>query len=171
MFASADASNMDKLVAAGLVDGTATVFARNRLAIVVKPGNPAGVASLADLADAGVVSLCADTAPCGKYADQILASAGVTIPADRVTRGQNVKATLTAVSNGDADAGIVYATDASASAEVERIDIPDADNAIASYPIGVLASSANAGLARSFVDYVVGTDGLEVLRSAGFLAP
>ena len=67
---------------------------------------------LADLAALPVVSLCADTVPCGKYAAQILQTAGVTIPESNVTRGQDVKATLAAVTTGDADAAIVYVTDA-----------------------------------------------------------
>lgn len=171
VFASADTTNMDELTAAGLVQGTPTVFAHNVLAIVVKPGNPAGVASLADLATAGVVSLCADTAPCGKYADQILAEAGVTIPTDKVTRGQNVKATLTAVASGDADAGIVYVTDASASPDVDRIDIPAEDNAEASYPIAVVKETGNAALATAFVEFVSSAVGLGILEAAGFLAP
>ena len=70
------------------------MFATNKLVIVTKPGNPKDVKTLADLADLQVVSLCADTVPCGKYAAQILPTAGVTIPESNVTRGQDVKATL-----------------------------------------------------------------------------
>ena len=82
--------------------------------IVTKPGNPEKIKTLADLANVRTVSLCGETVPCGKYAAQILQTAGVTIPETKVTRGQDVKATLAAVSPGDADAAIVYVTDAKA---------------------------------------------------------
>src|SRR5690348_1406375 len=101
-FASADQDNMNKLVSANLVDGAPTVFAKNKLVIVTKPGNPKNVTGLADLPKLGVVSLCGTTVPCGKYAGQILQTAGVTIPTSKITRGQDVKATLAAVRNGDA---------------------------------------------------------------------
>ena len=171
VFASADSSTMARLADAGLLAGDPVVFARNRLAIVVKPGNPEDIGSLADLAAAGVVALCADTAPCGKYADQVLAEAGVDLPDDRITRGQNAKATLTAVASGDADAGIVYVTDALASTDVERVDLAESDNAVADYPIGIVRSTAATDLADAFVEYVTGPDARRVLESAGFLAP
>ena len=103
---------MTKLVDANLIDGQPVVFARNKLIIVTKPGNPKNVKTLADLATVGVVSLCGDNVPCGKYAAQILQTAGVTIPESSITRGIDVKATLAAVTQGDADAAIVYVTDA-----------------------------------------------------------
>src|SRR5262249_11294150 len=107
-FASADEANMDKLVSANLVDGTPVVFARNRWVIVTKPGNPKNVKTLADLANLDTISLCGETVPCGKYAAQVLTEANVTIPESKVTRGTDVKATLAAVTQGDADAAIVY---------------------------------------------------------------
>ena len=78
-FASADTTTMDTLKTAGLVAGTPQVFARNRLVIVTKSGNPKGVKALSDIATVGTVALCATTAPCGKYAAQVLANAGVSI--------------------------------------------------------------------------------------------
>ena len=143
VFASADGTNMQKLVSGGQVTAEPTVFAANELTIVVKTGNPKKVKSLADLANLGVVSLCADTVPCGKYAAQALAQAGVTIPPDKITKGADVKATLAAVSTGDADAAIVYTTDAKAAGTsvqsvrdpgvAERVrDLPDrADRGVA----------------------------------------
>ena len=80
------------------------------------------VESLAELADAGVISLCGEDVPCGSFAAQALESAGVTVPEGSVTRGQNAKATLTAVSEGDAVAGIVYVTDALAAAKTKKPD-------------------------------------------------
>lgn len=168
-FASADEANMTTLTDADLVVGTPTVFARNRLTIVVKDGNPKAVTSLADLATVGTVSLCGRDVPCGRYADQILQQAGVTIPTDRVTRGQNVKATLSAVSDGDADAAIVYVTDAND--KVDTVAIPDAQNVIATYPIAVLTTSTNPATAEAFIAFVLGPRGQATLRAAGFLPP
>ncbi len=171
-FASADEANMDKLVTAGLIAGDPTVFARNRLVIVTKPGNPEQVQGLGDLAGLGVVSLCGPEVPCGKYADQILATAAVTIPTERITRGQDVKTTLGAVTTGDADAAIVYVTDAkSAGDAVDTVTIPDAQNVIAIYPIGVVAAGTNQPTTRAFIDFVTGSKGQATLRSFGFLAP
>lgn len=172
VFASADTTNMGKLADAGLLAGDAVTFARNRLAIVVKPGNPAGIDELDDLATAGIVSLCVETAPCGKYADQVLSAAGVVIPADKVTRGQNVKATLSAVADSDAVAGIVYTTDAQgADADTDEVEIPDADNALADYPIAAIKASAEPEAAAAFVEFVTGEAGQKVLSEAGFLQP
>ncbi len=172
VYASADEANMAKLTDADLVDGEPTVFARNRLAIVTQPGNPLGIAELADLADAGVIALCADTVPCGRLATQVLAEANVTIPEAEVTRGQNVKATLTAVTEGDAVAGIVYVTDAAAAGEaVATVELADDQNAIATYPVGVLVDAADLALARAFAAYVASDDAQLVLKELGFLPP
>jgi molybdate transport system substrate-binding protein len=171
-FASADLDNMNKLVAASLVDGQPVVFAKNRLVIVTKPGNPKQVKTLADLANLDVVSLCGETVPCGKYAAQILQTAGVTIPEIKVTRGQDVKATLAAVATGDADAAIVYVTDAkSAGSTVEAVTIPDAQNAVATYPIATLTASVNKPTSQAFIAYVMSSKGQATLRSYGFLPP
>lgn len=172
VFASADQSNITVLTSAGLAAGAPTVFARNRLEIVTKPGNPKHVTTLADLAQVGTVSLCAETVPCGKYAAQALTTAGVTIPVGSITRGQDAKATLAAVAAGDAAAAIVYVTDAkSAAATVASVVIPDAQNVVASYPIVVLKAAAGSAAARAFVAYVRSAAGQATLRSFGFLPP
>jgi molybdate transport system substrate-binding protein len=172
VFASADTSNMDKLTADDLVAGEPEVFARNELVIVTKPGNPEGITELADLADVGIVSLCGAEVPCGRYAGEALDKAGVVIPESSVTRGQNVAATLTAVAEGDAVAGIVYATDATlAAAQIAAVTIPDEDNVVASYPIGVIEASSSASVADAFVAFVLGEEGQAILREAGFLPP
>jgi molybdate transport system substrate-binding protein len=127
---------------------------------------------LADLADVDVVSLCGLTVPCGKYAAQVLQSAGVTIPETKVTRGIDVKGTLAAVTTGDADAAIVYVTDAQTAGEaVARVTIPDPQNAIATYPIATLNASGNKATSRAFIDYVMSSKGQATLRSYGFLPP
>jgi molybdate transport system substrate-binding protein len=171
-FASADEDNMNKLVTANLIDGTPQIFATNKLIIVTKPGNPKNVKTLADLANLNVVSLCGLTVPCGKYAAQVLQTAGVTIPESKVTRGIDVKGTLAAVTTGDADAAIVYVTDAkTAGASVASVTIPDAQNATATYPIATLAASANQETSQAFIDYVMSSKGQATLHSFGFLPP
>ncbi len=153
VFASADGANMQKVVNGGQVTAEPTAFATNLLTIVTKPGNPQGVKSLADLAKLSIVSLCAPPQPCGTYADQILTQAGVTIPADHITRGADVKSTLAAVTTGDADAAIVYVTDAKASGtSVAVVPIPAWQNAFAIYPIAPIAASSNADLADAWID-------------------
>jgi len=172
VFASADGTNMQKLVSGGDVTAEPTVFATNALTIVVKPGNPKKVKSLADLAKLGTISLCADTVPCGKYAQQALTTAGVTIPAEKITKGADVKSTLAAVTTGDADAAIVYTTDAKAAGTtVQAVRIPAWLNVYAIYPIAPLASSQNAALADAWVKYTVSPAGQKTLQSYGFLAP
>jgi molybdate transport system substrate-binding protein len=149
-----------------------TVFASNLLTIVVKPGNPKKVRSLADLAELDVVSLCGAAVPCGKYADQVLTGAGVTIDAAKVTRGADVKATLAAVTTGDADAAVVYVTDAkAAAASVDTVPIPTWQNVYAVYPIAPLASSSSQDLARAWIEYTVSPAGQRTLQSFGFLPP
>lgn len=170
--AFADTTPMTALEDRELLAGAPKVFAKNQLVIVTEPGNPEDITGLADLATAGVISLCVDTAPCGKFADQILDDAGVTIPGTSVSRGTDARATLTAVSEGDAVAAIVYATDATAAGDrVEAVDLPAAGNVTASYPIAVLEDAANPDLAAAFRSYVLSEDGQTVLRDAGFLAP
>lgn len=170
VFASADETNMEELTAEDLVAGEPTAFATNELVIVTKPGNPEGIETLDDLVDAGVVALCAEDAPCGRFAAEVLDGAGVSIPEESVTRGQNVRATLTAVTEGDAVAGIVYVTDAeSAGDAVEAVEIPDDQNAVAVYPIGVLAEAAEPEVAEAFAAYVASGEGQAVLDEYGFL--
>ena len=170
--AFADETPMKTLSDGDLLAAPAEIFARNQLIIVTKPGNPNGITTLADLATAGTISLCGSTAPCGKFADQILATAGITIPTTSISRGQDVKATLTAVTEGDAEAAIVYVTDAKAAGTtVDTVDIAEADNVVARYPIAVIAATQNAEAAQAFQDYVLGEQGQAVLKDAGFLAP
>ncbi|MDP1795438.1 MAG: molybdate ABC transporter substrate-binding protein [Acidimicrobiales bacterium] len=169
VFASADQSNMTKLQRAGLVFGDPTTFAHNKLAIVTKPGNPAGIKSAADLPNAGVISLCALEVPCGKYAAQALVSAKVTIDESRVTRGQNVAATLDQVAEGDAVAAIVYVTDALAKADrVDTVAIPETQNVIAAYPIAKIGPADKPG-AKAFIKFVKAKTGQRILKKYGFL--
>jgi molybdate transport system substrate-binding protein len=172
VFAAADLTSFDKLLTSGNVVKTPKVFARNSMQLVVKPGNPLGIASIADLNKASVVSLCAKTAPCGAYAATVLSRYGVVISESKITRGVDATATLNAVSTGDADAGIVYATDAlSAKKSVATISIPAGKNVKAMYGIGVVRGSKNSKQAESFISFVLSPAGQKVLNTFGFLAP
>lgn len=171
LFASADQPNMQKLVDASLIEAAPTVFARNKLAIVVGSGNPKRVGSLADLGRAGlVVVLCGPTVPCGRYGAQALARAGVRVaPASLET---DVKSVVSKVSLGEADAGIVYVTDIKAAGNrVRGVPIPDSQNVVASYPIAVLKGTQNEPLATAFIDHLLSADGQHALASFGFTSP
>lgn len=171
VYASADLTNMDKLVGGGQVTATPTPFARNEMQIAVKPGNPRKVTSVANLANLGIVSLCGTTIPCGVYAASVLKKANVTIPESSITRGVDAKATVAAVAQGDANAAIVYVTDVmAAGTTVTPVAIPAEQNAIAVYPIAPIAASANPKLASAFVTFVVSPAGQKILAKYGFLA-
>lgn len=169
VLATADETNMRKAVSAGLLKGTSRSFATNRLQIVVQAGNPKHIAGLSDLARSGLlVVLCADNVPCGSYANQALAKAAVT-GVRPVSLETDVKSVVSKVALGEADAGIVYATDVEAGgAKVSGVNIPDADNIVASYPIASVSGSAAA---QAFIDLVVGARGQAVLRRYGFGPP
>jgi len=171
VFASADQDNLQKTLDSGAVTAPAVVFARNRLEIAVEKGNPKKIKSLADLQKSGlVVVLCADQVPCGKYAAQSLAMAGVTI--NPSSKEENAKATLSKVSIGEADASIVYVTDVKASkGTTSGVKIADKQNVIATYPMGVVKESQNATTAKAWVQYVTSKDGQKTLRKFGFLPP
>jgi molybdate transport system substrate-binding protein len=171
VFASADESNMQKLVDAGEVAGAPVVFAKNRLAIIVARGNPKKIGSVADLAKPGlVVSLCGPAVPAGKYAREIFAKAGVAVPES--SQELDVKAVVSRVVLGEVDAGIVYTTDVLAAGDkVEAVEIPDALNVVARYPVAVLSRTKQPDLARAFVAYLSSADGQTILRRFGFLPP
>ena len=173
VFASASSKTMDDLVSSGNVQGQPTVFAKNKLEIVVKPGNPLGITSLTDLTKAKTVALCASDAPCGAAADKALAQAKVTLPASQVTRGADVKATLAEVTTGDADAAVVYVTDAKTvtSSQGAAVPIPAAQQVIATYEIAEVKGSKDGELDQAWIAYVTGPEGQAVLAKAGFLPP
>ena len=167
VFASADQANMDKAVQGGVIDGQPTVFATNKLAIAVAPGNPKGIKSFADLNKAGLtVITCAPQVPCGAAAKKVETATGVTLKPK--SEEQDVKQVLNKVASGDADAGLVYVTDTtSAAGKVDKVDFPEAAQAINSYPIAVVKGGQSA-LAKEFDDFVLGADGKTELTKAGF---
>lgn len=168
VFASADDASMATLVDAARVAGTPTRFATNTMQIVTAAGNPLGIASLADLADPALtVVLCAEEVPCGRYSQQMLAAAGLTVTPRSFE--QSVKAVLSKVALGEADAGIVYRTDVLAAGdEVTGIDIDRAVVATADYPIVPVVDS---DAAAAFVAFVLSVEGRRILSEFGFGAP
>lgn len=171
VFASADQHHMEIVTEAGRAAGEPLVFARNRMEIVVAPGNPRGITGLDDLDDEDLVLVvCAPQAPCGRYADQIAANAGVTLRPDSFE--ENPRAVLTKVVLGEADAGIVYATDVrSAGDRAEGVEIPVHENVEVEYPIVVTADAAAPDRARAFVEFVTSETGRQILEGHGFSVP
>jgi molybdate transport system substrate-binding protein len=167
IFASADPTHMTTLEGAGLISGTSRIFAHNGLAIAVAKGNPKGIHTLADLSRADLVVVLADpSVPAGKYAQQALTKARVTVhPASLELQ---VTGVLSKVALGEADAGIVYVSDIGTSGKVGGVTIPDDQNIIADYPIAVLKSTTNRTAANAFVDLVLSPDGQAILKAAGF---
>jgi len=171
VFASADQSNMTKLTDAGNNDSDPVVFATNLLEIIVEPGNPRSVTGVADLEnDDLIVVTCAPAVPCGKYAQQLFQNAGVTVTPDSLE--ENVKAVVTKVTVGEADAGIVYKTDVTgAGGRAEGVAIPVDVNVLAEYPIAITKDASNAEAARAFLDFVLSQQGQKILDAYGFLPP
>lgn len=169
VFASADEEVMHQAVSSGVVDGEPTDFTANMLTIVTPPGNPAGVSSFADLARPDVdVVVCAPAVPCGNAATRIEGSTGVQL--SPVSEENSVTDVLGKVIAGQADAGLVYVTDAkSAGPKVETVGFPESDSAVNHYPIAVLNDAGDrSGQARDFIDLVTGEEGRAILRDAGF---
>ena len=170
--AFADRATMDRLVSLGLLVTAPTVVARNSMMIAVKKGNPLKVSSVADLNRVGVVAMCVATAPCGAYAKSVLTRAGVSIPESRITRGTDVRAVVTQVSSGDAQAALVYVTDVLASASsVSGVAIPRSLNVTVAYPIAVVKGSKNGPTASAFVAFVSSAQSRAILKRWGFLSP
>ena len=171
VFASADTNNMTKAVDGGLVAGEPVNFATNTLTIVTPPGNPKGIASFADLAKPGTtVVVCAPQVPCGSATEKVEKATGVTLAP--VSEESAVTDVLGKITSGQADAGLVYVTDAKGAGDkVTAIPFPESSGAVNTYPIAVLKDSANAATAQKFVDFVTGPEGQKVLAEAGFAAP
>ncbi len=167
-FASANARQMDVVAEAGLVDGEPRTFLENALEIVVEPGNPQGVMGLDDLASPDLaVVLAAEEVPAGDFAREALAAAGVEVTP--VSLEEDVRAVLTRVELGEADAGIVYRSDVVAAGDaVEGVEIAEADNVAAAYPIAVLDDAPNPEGAAAFVEHVRSEQGQATLEAFGF---
>jgi molybdate transport system substrate-binding protein len=167
VFASADPAHMTTIQNGGLLAGPSKIFAHNRLEIAVAKGNPKGIRTLADLSRSSLVVVLADpSVPAGKYAQQALSQAHVTVhPASLELQ---VTGVLSKLALGEADAGIVYISDIVTSGKVDGVAIPDSQNVVADYPIAVLKAASNSAAAQAFIDLVISPDGQAILRAAGF---
>ena len=171
VLATADEATMQTVVDAGGTEGDPQLFATNHLQMVVPKDNPANIQQFSDLEKPGVkYVVCVDTAPCGKLAAKVLAATG--IKAEPASEEVDVKAVLSKVELGEADAGLVYATDAVAGGDkVKPVDIPTSNENLNSYPIAALADAKKPELAKEWVDLVTGTQGQQALADAGFGKP
>ncbi|MFC5718787.1 molybdate ABC transporter substrate-binding protein [Streptomyces gamaensis] len=165
---TADTTTMDALKSE---TGTPTVIAKNRLTIATAKGNPKDIKGLADLSRSDLkVVLAAPAVPVGRYGAKVLDQQHVTVKP--VSQEPNVRAVLSKVSLGEADAGIVYTTDAhTAKDKVTTVTIPDAQNAVADYPAASLKSSRHTKEADEFVKWLSTDDAQQLLRAAGFQQP
>lgn len=183
LFASANTKQMDVVVKGGDIVGSGVkTFAHNRLVLIYPAANPAHIQTLRDLARPGVkVDLAAASVPVGQYALDFLSKASAdpafgasykaSVLKNVVSYETDVKAVLTKVALGEADAGIVYTTDAATeTGKIGAVAIPDTLNTIAVYPIGVVKASKQTAAAQSLLDYIVSPQGQATLAKYGFLA-
>jgi len=171
VLATADTKNMDRAAAAGLLAGAPVNFATNTLTIVVAQGNPKKISAFRDLAAPGLsVVVCAPQVPCGSATTRVEQATGVTL--NPVSEESQVTDVLGKVLTGQADAGVVYATDAQGAGDtVTAVAFPEAAEAVNTYPIGILSQATDPELARKFVDLVTGEAGQKILAAAGFAKP
>ena len=179
VFASAAEEEMDTAVEDGLVAGEPEVFARNREVVMVPQDNPAGIRSMQDLAKPGVkLVLAEEGVPAADYAVEILGRADAeygrgfkrVVLSNVVSREVDVRASVSRVALGDADATFGYASDYTPDIrdQVRVIRIPENLNISATYPIAVLEDAGSPALARGWVDLVVSEEGQRVLEKWGF---
>lgn len=182
VLATANTSTMDRAVASGLIHGTPVLFTSNRLVIVTPPGNPAGIESIDDLGNEGVRLVVANPeVPAGHYAaaafcayastDSSAARFVDTVNSNIVSEETDVRFVLTKVQLGEADAGVVYASDATASeisgVGLNVIEFPEGLPINAGYPIASVEGGDNR-MANAFIAFVMSDDGQAILRQYGF---
>lgn len=180
VFASANITQMDAVVESGRVAADAPVlFVSNRLVVVIPADNPGEIQSLQDLAEPGkLIVLAAEEVPVGRYSLEFLDKASADpafngsfrddVLANVASYEENVRSVLNKVALGEADAGIVYTSDLFGVTGVESLEIPDALNVLAEYPIASLVGSGNPDVAAAFVEYVLSTPGQAVMMYYGF---
>lgn len=173
VLATADERTMTSAAdAGGLAAGTApTHFADNVLVLVTPASDPGGVHGVADLNRPGVSYLtCVPSAPCGAAAAALLDRLGV--QRTPVSQEVDVKAVLTKIVAGEADAGVVYRTDGvAAGAKVRSLPLPGAGDSPNTYWLATTANATEPDLARAWIAFVQGPSGRSVLDRDGFLAP
>lgn len=180
VFASANIAQMDAVVESGMAAADAPVlFVSNRLVVVIPADNPGEIQSLQDLAEPGkLIVLAAEEVPVGRYSLEFLDKASADpafgdsfrdgVLANVASYEENVRSVLNKVALGEADAGIVYTSDLFGVTGVESLEIPDALNVLAEYPIASLVGSGNPDVAAAFVEYVLSTPGQAVMMYYGF---
>ena len=167
VFASADRANMDKAVEAGLVDGAPVQFATNHLVLVTPVDNPAGITGLDSTLDDAKLVICAPEVPCGAASLRLAEALGVELTP--VSEEAKVTDVLGKVTSGEADAGLVYATDAiTAGDAVETIEVPGAEEDPNTYWIARVTEAPHPEAADAFIATVTGESGQAVLGGAGF---
>ena len=171
VFASAAPTNMKTVTDAGNAVGTPKIFASNTGEILVESGNPKKITSVKDLANPAIkVVVCAPEVPCGAVAQEIFKNAGVTVKP--VSEETNVGGVVTKITLGEADAGIVYVTDAKENAsKATGVPIPASQNATTEYPIVQVKDAPNAKAADAFISYVLGPDRQQEHASFGIMPP
>lgn len=181
VFLAAGRNDIETLAQQGLVAADAAApLARNQLIVILAPGNPANIAAPADLATPGVrLLIAAPDLPIGVATQKLLDNLGAEIAPDFkekvmanvVSTELGVKPIVTKVGLGDADAGIVYLTDATAAPELSTLPIAGAANVTVAFVAAPLAGATHPDLAAAFVDYIQSADGQAVLQALGFLPP
>ena len=168
VFAAASPATMKTVTDAGDAAASPRVFVRNVLEIAVPPNNPGNVTGLSDFGKSGLkIAVCAVAVPCGAAADKVFKATGISPEIDSYE--QDVKGVLTKVESGEADAGMVYATDVkSAGDKVKGIDFPEASNAINDYPIAALTEAKNPTAANAWIDFLLSPEARQVFSDAGF---
>ncbi|WP_425309150.1 molybdate ABC transporter substrate-binding protein [Ammonicoccus fulvus] len=170
VFASADKRNMDKAVTAGVIDGDAMMFATNYLVLVVPAGNPAGVTGFDASLDKAKLVVCAPEVPCGGATQRVADKAGLALKP--VSEESSVTDVLGKVTSGEADAGIVYATDAAQAADrVEVLDIAGAKDDPNTYWIAKVKNAPDSAGADAFIDRILSASGQDSLSTFGFGPP
>ncbi len=183
VFASANMKQMLEAVKSGRIDSASIkVFVHNRLVVVFPKENSAGIHSLRDLDRPHLKIVLADKAvPVGQYALEFLEKCNRRTAFDSlfkqnvlnnvVSYEENVKAVLSKIILGEADAGIVYTSDISKNAQerIDTIEIPEALNVIATYPIAALRDSRSHEQTEKFVQYILSAEGQNILGRFGFI--
>ena len=168
VLATANNSTMKNAADQKLV-GDQTEFATNVLTLIVPKGNPKKITGLDSSLEGANLVICAPEVPCGEATKKLAEAQGITL--NPVSEEQKVTDVRGKVESGEADAGIVYTTDAAAAKDkVDKIDIPDG-GVVNHYPIAQTANPENAAGAKVFIDAVTGKTGQEILAKHGFGAP
>lgn len=179
VFASANITEMNNLISAKFItDGSQKVFSHNKLVVILPANNPANLSKLDDLKISGIkIVLAAEEVPVGKYARQALEQMNAQYESDFkdkvlanvVSNEDNVKQVVAKVQLGEADAGIVYMSDAIATPELKTIEIPTELNVFSKNPIAPLVNSENIDLAMDFIAYVRSSEALVIFHKWGFV--